>query len=358
MELRNSYLRIGLVDSLKDSLREALCRLNTQNSRKMKIGLIGWWRGRNAGDEIILQVLRDAFGKGFDIFPISTSFRIDADVIHRLNTLDFLIVGGGGLFTHTPPEPFDTFEIWEERLTVPFGFLGVGVQEINPGYAETIRQIVERSVFFVVRDIGSFELVRRFSPNVRKAPDLTFLRPLDAVRTRNAGLLGVNLRVWNFDEKRTYDNAAWCRAINSINMGKETIPFSSLNALKDADAMRCIEGRKNRTFNESQYEKIKVMVGMRLHSLIFAVQKGIPVIGISYAPKVRRFFQEIGLEEFCLGVEEYGRLGEVFHKALEREKEISETLARYTESAHGEITRLINTVITEMGKYSKKMTTD
>jgi len=48
--------------------------------------------------------------------------------------------------------------------------------------------------------------------------------------------------------------------------------------------------------------RMKLIVGMRLHSLVFGAGQGVPLIGVSYASKVTRFMEYIG-EEFCLPYE-------------------------------------------------------
>jgi polysaccharide pyruvyl transferase WcaK-like protein len=299
-----------------------------------KIGLIGWWGGMNEGDRFILETLERAFGKNFITCPIETPFEINQKTVEQLNRLDFIVVGGGGLFTLSPPMPFDTYPDWKSQIKTPFGFLGVGVQEINPKFESTVKEIVEDSNFFLVRDSGSLGQVQRFSSKVKQIPDLTFLYPRKIVRNADATKIGVNLRIWNFDEHRTYDNEAWCDAINALPGGKVTIPLSFLDGVKDADAMVHVDGMQNTAFDLDNYESIRIMVGMRLHSLIFAAQNGIPIIGVAYTPKVRRFFKDVGLEEFCLDVGEFWRLNELYCEASKREKEISEKLLKYTEAAN------------------------
>ena len=48
--------------------------------------------------------------------------------------------------------------------------------------------------------------------------------------------------------------------------------------------------------------RMKLIVGMRLHALVFGAGQGVPIIGISYDDKVTRFMEYIG-EEFCLPYE-------------------------------------------------------
>ncbi|MEW5935139.1 MAG: polysaccharide pyruvyl transferase family protein, partial [Bacillota bacterium] len=40
--------------------------------------------------------------------------------------------------------------------------------------------------------------------------------------------------------------------------------------------------------------ELDLVIGMRLHALIFAVAAGVPVVGVSYDPKVESFLAEVG----------------------------------------------------------------
>jgi polysaccharide pyruvyl transferase WcaK-like protein len=311
-----------------------------------KIGIVGWWGGKNAGDEYIKHCLTKVFEKDFKIKFIETPFNPNFWNLLNINRLDFLIIGGGGLFTKTPPHPFDTFNDWSKRLKIPFGFLGVGVQEVSDKYKSIIEEIIGRSAFFVVRDTGSYDLINSClsSSNIIKAPDLTFIYPYQTQRNEKKDKIGVNLRVWNFDRKRTYDNYNWCQAINKLEGIKKTIPLSFKENLEDNEALECIHGIKNYDFNISIYKDIKIMIGMRLHSLIFAVQNSIPVIGIAYTPKIERFFSELNLKEFCLKLYEYDLLDYTIQEALKRHKEISKKLQQYTSESNTIITKTIKTI--------------
>jgi len=319
-----------------------------------KIGMVGWWGGRNIGDEYIKHCLAKAFEGDFKIKFIETPFDPNLWNLWNINRLDFLIIGGGGLFTKSPPCPFNVFNKWGHRLKIPFGFLGVGVQEISNKYKLVIEELVRRSVFFVVRDTDSFDLLNSFSfsSKIIKAPDLTFLYPYRSQRSRAKDKIGVNLRVWNFDKERTYDNYVWCQAINQLEGNKKTIPLSFKEKLEDRNALEGIHGIKNSDFSINLYRDINIMIGMRLHSLIFAVQNSIPVIGIAYAPKVRRFFYEIGFEEFCLEVDEYDRLKSVFYKALKRREELSNALSQYTLKEEHSIKKCIENIKNIIGTHS------
>ncbi|OPY81032.1 MAG: Polysaccharide pyruvyl transferase [Syntrophorhabdus sp. PtaU1.Bin058] len=313
--------------------------------KRKKVGLAGWWGGKNEGDLYILKTLKRTFNKEFRLSIINIPFQGDPRTIEYLNTLDFLIIGGGGLFTLYFPSPFGTYNEWGESLKTPFGFLGIGVQEIDEKMTGILANILNRSAFFSVRDTDSYNIVRNISDRVEKTYDLAFLYPRK-IRARTGGnKIGVNLRIWDFDENRTYDNDRWCRAINNLKYEKVKIPLSFLKDIDDRVAMKDIAARNSRIFNIKLYNQTGIMVGMRLHSLIFAVQNGIPPIGISYAPKVERFFDDMDLKEFCLGINEYGRLYDLIEKAEDNKERIKTALDRYNNNANMAVSEHIDNVI-------------
>jgi polysaccharide pyruvyl transferase WcaK-like protein len=320
---------------------------STEMKSCKKIGIAGWWGGQNIGDEYIKYSLKKVFGKHFKVDFIEVPFDPTLLNLWKINNLDFLIIGGGGLFTKMPPHPFDIFDKWGHRLKIPFGFLGVGIQEMRHEYKSIVGDLVERSAFFVVRDAGSFNLLSSFisSPKIIKAPDLTFLYPYQTQKSITKDKIGVNLRVWNFDKERTYDNYQWCRAINRLEGIKKTVPLSFMVNLDDRKALVGIKGIKEPDFNIKLYEDINIMIGMRLHSLIFAVQNSIPAIGIAYTPKVERFFSELNLNEFCLKLNEWTRLNETVQEVSKRRKEITDKLEQYTTDSNAAVVNCIEYVI-------------
>jgi polysaccharide pyruvyl transferase CsaB len=76
-----------------------------------------------------------------------------------------------------------------------------------------------------------------------------------------------------------------------------------------------------------------LVVGMRLHSLIFAAAQKVPMIGIAYEPKVDWFLKYIGLEEYSAGPAskaDIDKLLSLSSKALENRQKIIDTLEQVT----------------------------
>lgn len=67
-------------------------------------------------------------------------------------------------------------------------------------------------------------------------------------------------------------------------------------------------------------KRARLLIGVPLHSLVFALMVGTPFIALSYHPKITRFLKEVRLEDFCVPIDVFGRwadglpLPEIFSK--------------------------------------------
>ena len=62
------------------------------------------------------------------------------------------------------------------------------------------------------------------------------------------------------------------------------------------------------------YERFKntdLIVSMRYHGVVAAIQLGIPCIAIDIYPKVRTLMTDCGLEKYCIKINEYNKIGEL-----------------------------------------------
>jgi polysaccharide pyruvyl transferase WcaK-like protein len=53
------------------------------------------------------------------------------------------------------------------------------------------------------------------------------------------------------------------------------------------------------------YSHMRIIVATRMHSAIFALTKGIPVIAIGYEPKTLDVFDRLGLERSCIAIHDF-----------------------------------------------------
>ena len=130
----------------------------------------------NAGDSAIGYAFNYLFEKEFpnsEITFINCRKKFSDEDINIINKHDFLIVSGGGLFLH------DTFENeisdWQwgiseeqiEQITIPIIVYAVGYnkfrkqREFNENFKKTINKLVEKSIFFSLRNTGSCNEIKK-----------------------------------------------------------------------------------------------------------------------------------------------------------------------------------------------------
>ena len=294
----------------------------------MKIGVIGWWHYDNQGDLKILDNMTQALVP-HRVVPIDLPFSLNEDSLHRLNLLDFLILGGGGLFQNAPPpSPFHDFESWGEQLQTPIGVAGLGVDAVLPQYYTAAVALVDQARFFYVRDRASQQAMGH--PKVQVAPDLSFLYPLTKTADmralpRHPALCGVNLRKvpgLEFDR--------WIETLRELPLRLRGITFSTFDFFQEVQILRQLDGACATAFDSVLYEGLDLMVGTAFHSVVFAIQAAVPVIAIAYAPKVRRLMTNIGLERYILEPNEWHRLPELVERVLEEHSQLVDYLQEAT----------------------------
>lgn len=73
----------------------------------------------------------------------------------------------------------------------------------------------------------------------------------------------------------------------------------------------------------------RLVVGLRLHSLVLAASCGVPFSTVDYDIKMRGFMEHLGVEDFCVpSTGRVERLSDVSEKVLENEKKVTNILHR------------------------------
>lgn len=304
----------------------------------MKIGVIGYYGYGNAGDEAILENITKALAPHRVVgFPVDFPFA--ERMTTRLNAYDFLVLGGGGLYNRSAPGPFGSFDIWEKQLTTPIGVLGLGVEVLDQTSLPAVHALVERSEFFVVRDEESKRLIGH--PKVQVAPDLTFYDPprLAPHEASSIAVCGVNLRPFGKGAE------AWLEAVQQLDCEKRAVPLSTVPTFDDRELLVQLDPNCPPEFDRACYSKFDILVGTAFHSIVFAIQAGIPVVAICYHPKVQRLMDEVGLSEYALHWDEHHRLSELFARALANRSAIRQQMLAYTENAQRQLQRLFHGIV-------------
>jgi len=300
------------------------------------------------------------------------------NLLRRMREIDLFILGGGGLLkdfgSDLSGRGSRNIIRWLEPVALaklcrkPVMFYGIGVGPINTRLGKFLTRLIANKVDLItVRDEMSKQTLETLG--VSKPPIYVTVDPaitLSAVNAeqlldilnreglnKNQPLIGLCLTsVW-------HDPKTWPGQYSKFLRFKEVIaqladylaselgakivfiPFWSLSSIPPykRDRNMAVEiARMMRHKNKSivlsgEYtpeelmgiiERMDLVIGMRLHSLIFAAAMNVPAIGISHQPKHRGFLQILGQETLICNIENINEndlqsvlLKDLKHKARE-----------------------------------------
>jgi polysaccharide pyruvyl transferase WcaK-like protein len=282
------------------------------------------------------------------------------DVVHSRNLLsviknilrcDIFICGGGGLLQDETSIFNIPYHLWKPLIAKTFRkkvmFYAVGVGPIKSQFSKFITHLVlKRADFITTRDERSKNILVNISifPNkILISTDPSFCLPFisaqrinNLYKTENIPLdeptIGVCLRQWfhsysfipigtkdkygmrSKKDKIRYDDFTkeiarsldYC--VKEYGTNVIFIPFHKdrddkvhkdiINQMKYQSNVYMIKGNYSPLEILGIISKLDFLVGMRLHSIIFAASSSVPFIGIEYMPKIREFAYEFFRENY------------------------------------------------------------
>lgn len=269
-------------------------------------------------------------------------------ILEAVRACDLVILGGGGLFADywgTYPETLLTSRHGNNSFYGGFPLLaklndkpcmiysvGVGPLRSEEGQALT-RMAFDLADLAIVRDDESRKLVESLGADcgvIRVSVDAAFnlptprQEPLAAfarIRAeRDAPIIGACLRNWDVDispeEWQRQVAAAFDQFIENHRVHMVFVPLQVLPEKDETNDLLVAEkvlalmhnsgsvtvARNNCSIDETAglFAQCDLVVGMRLHSLIFALMEGVPSVGIVYDPKVRNTMSRLGMEQYAI----------------------------------------------------------
>lgn len=324
----------------------------------LRLALSGFYGFRNSGDEAVLLSILTALEqagrrRGVDIEPVVLSgdpawterqYGVRAvprmklgDVRAALRESDGLISGGGSLLQDATglgsiPYYLGILELarWAGKPTFAYA---QGIGPVNRGmFRPFIARAFRKAKYVSVRDAESAELLARFGvdrdrvdvvadpvmglplPGAGAAAQGSAREPSPAAATAGEGgaresaptVVGVSVRFWREDRADLDRAAEALKALARLRSGVRLrmLPF---HHGADEDASRYVMERLGGEVaaelapaHEAPQEMLRevdgcdLLIGMRLHSLIYAANREVPLMGLSYDPKIDQFLQRLG----------------------------------------------------------------
>lgn len=314
----------------------------------VKIALSGYYGFDNSGDEAVLQSILFALQEqgreqGLQIEPIvlsanpeKTSAMYGVKAYHRmkpgslfraLREADGLISGGGSLLqdatsSKTIPYYLAVLKI-AQWLGKPTFIYSQGIGPVSrPMFYGWIRSVFQRCAYVSVRDTESAELLGKMRlprERITVVPDPVMGLPLRGTGSGGGaqdiapdGLVrtvGVSVRFWNEDrsELEALSRSLQVLLAADANVRLRFLPFHLpsdevasqyvIDRLGDhGSRVEMVRGVTHPQDMLAQVAECDLLIGMRLHSLIYAASQFVPMVGISYDPKIDQFLHRLGMK--------------------------------------------------------------
>ena len=303
------------------------------------IVLSGYYGFGNAGDEAMLLSILEALGRecpGYTVAVISGRPKeiertYGVKGIHRLDYFrmfsafrkaKLLLSGGGSLLQDVTSHRSIFYYLSVLRLAqwmkVPTMLYAQGIGPvIRPKAQAALRKVVNQVDLITVRDEKSKAELARLG--VDKPPIYVTADPVLSLSPENSDRGLEILKAAGYQGKKTLVGFAvrdWAQSANYLTEIAEAadrlireqnvdVVFLPMQWSEDGEAARKIRERMKEKgiFLEGEFKvrehlscikNLDVLVGVRLHGLIFAFLSGTPLVGLSYDPKIDSFLELIG----------------------------------------------------------------
>ncbi|WP_378950479.1 polysaccharide pyruvyl transferase CsaB [Pelosinus sp. sgz500959] len=304
-----------------------------------EIVISGYYGFGNAGDEAMLAAMIEVLtelASDINITVISgnpeeTRKRHGVASVYRLNYPEIarllaksqlLISGGGSLLQDVTSERslyyYLSIMMLAKKLNTPVMLYAQGIGPVRGRLARNIMRYIGNMVDLItVRDEGSQDELKRLQ--VTKPPIYVTADPVLAMHqvdkqvgrrilqkagvTGTAPLIGISVREWK-DWGHYKQVLAQVADQLAVEFGARIV-FLPMQWPEDVAVSRKIASRTKEkgivlteeyTTNEllSLVGNFDILIGIRLHALIFAAVMHVPMVGISYDPKIERFLETLG----------------------------------------------------------------
>ncbi len=318
-----------------------------------KIMISGYYGFNNTGDEAILKSMVGAFKKKIPQIkitvlsrsPLQTSQTYQVKAINRLHLIDIMlclrdtdlfISGGGGLLQDSTGKGWSILYylgliLAAKIVKVPVMIYAQGIGPVNKQInKKLIKWILNKVDLITVRDNPSKELLENLEvlkPSIYVNSDPVFLlnkknisSVIDSypfiqemINSDNRPLIGVSVREYKgngLDSKRIFAQAA-DYLIENYKAKIIFFPFKFDEDVHISEEILSLMKNKAEVLKIklepeellSVLSRLSLVVGVRLHSIIFASMANIPFIAFNYDPKVKYFVEDLQLPELLLEID-------------------------------------------------------
>ena len=345
---KNTFSLQNMCETQLDIYRTILKRHDLLKKTKLKYDTViaGYYGFNNIGDEAMLEaIMHDLRACGDDIKtvvlsnnPMETRLLYETYSVKRINLIKIIslmktskmfMFGGGTLIqenTSTRSLIYYLGMIWiAKKIGLKIMLYANGIEPINKLINKKLtKEILNKADMITLREEGSRAELQNLGvnkPQIVVTSDPAFnIKPCSETEIENIfaaeginyhkPIIGFSVRKW-YGYKNYMEIIAKLADYTAEKYNACPI-FLPMQHPDDLQITKLIVTKMNHKghiikskYNASQVmgitSRMDILIGMRLHALIFAVSLGIPVIGLVYEPKVQWFLEYIGIKEVSAG---------------------------------------------------------
>ncbi|MFD2672039.1 polysaccharide pyruvyl transferase CsaB [Marinicrinis sediminis] len=326
-----------------------------------RVLISGYYGFQNSGDEAVLHsilyALKEQESDSLRVIPVvlsndpaETTRLYGVEAIPRMNPKalwkamkqsDGLISGGGSLLQDVTGWKTIPYYLMIMRLAKwlkkPVFIYSQGIGPVGrPLFQKQIRNAFNKADYISVRDPASAQLLEQFGVrrDIEIVPDPVMGMPLmkeqvvteenidDRSLKADSGsyTIGISVRYWNEDRSELEQLAQSMFELQKRvpqPLQYRFLPFHlpsderASEYVRDAYYRICqaqdVKAREVEMFHGSEHPEemvrqvaaCQLVIGMRLHALIYAASQHVPMAGISYDPKIGHFLSQIDMAPFA-----------------------------------------------------------
>lgn len=309
-----------------------------------RVLIAGYYGHGNAGDEAMLAAIVSALrslepGLGITVLssrPEATAADHDVQAAPRLDVpsmlkaiwaADLVLIGGGSLLQDVTSRRSMVYYLGIAQIARWLGkrvmLFANGIGPVRTTSGRLLMRLFANGIDLItVRDRPSLEELSRLGvtrPRVELSADPALLLPLPAAGTgeavlraeglwpeelRRQPLLGLSVRTWKGSEQA---GVAVARAADRFCRQHQTqavlVPMQHPSDVAASEQVAAametspllVRGYHSAAELMGLVSAMDLMVGVRFHALVFAALAGVPLVGLSYDPKIDNFLGSLGL---------------------------------------------------------------
>jgi polysaccharide pyruvyl transferase CsaB len=311
---------------------------------------------------------------------VNSIFWFDFSGIYKtVQDTDLVILGGGGLFHDywsfdpdsllTPKQSGISYYTGQlflaSLLEKPVVLYSVGIGPIfTPAGEMFTKAVFDMAKVSTVRDAESFSMLESIGVNTSKisvTADPAFLLTCTTESRNkkileiencpeNRPLIGVSVRHWNINVSSEIWERQVAEALDNVldrrNGSVLFIPFQKIKGKEIEDDQTVINRIKNMMKHSLKTSVIEgdyspeevagifshcdIILGMRLHSIIFSILNATPVIALGYDPKVSNLMKRVGCGDYVVDLKDItsNKITILMNKALKQGESLSQELKK------------------------------